>query len=173
MSLHERTLGVIGVGNVGKAVINRAVAFGMEVLGSDIESISESFVKSTGLEMVSLDELLSRSDFVSLNCTLNSTSAHLISETQLERMKDTAYLINTCRGPVVDEAALGQALLGGKIAGAALDVFEDEPLPDHSPLRGLDNCLLAPHNANSSPVAWQRVHENTINNLIQGLEVGR
>ena len=88
-------------------------------------------------------------------------------------MKDTAYLINTCRGPVVDEAALGRALLAGKIAGAALDVFEDEPLPDHSPLRALDNCLLAPHNANSSPVAWQRVHENTINNLIQGLEAAR
>lgn len=173
VSLHERTIGVVGVGNVGMAVINRAVAFGMGILGNDISPIPESFLHSTGLKMVSLDELLSKSDFVSLNCTLNPTSQHLIGGTQLDCMKNTAYLINTCRGPVVDEAALGRALLAGKIAGAALDVFEDEPLPDSSPLRTLDNCLLAPHNANSSPSAWQRVHENTINNLIQVLDAAR
>ena len=170
VSLHERTLGVVGVGDVGKAVISRAIAFGMTVLGTDIVPVPESFVQSTGLKVVSLDELLAESDYVSLNCTLNPTSNHLISDDQLERMKDTACLINTCRGSVVDEAALGRALLAGKIAGAGLDVFEDEPLPEDSPLRTLDSCLLAPHNANSSPEAWQRVHVNTLHNLISVLE---
>ena len=170
ISLHEQTLGIVGVGEVGKAVITRAIAFGMTVLGNDIEPISKSFLESTGLKVVSLDELLTQSDYVSLNCTLNPTSNHLISDGQLDRMKNTAYLINTCRGTVVDEEALGRALVAEKIAGAGLDVFEDEPLPKDSPLRTMDNCLLAPHNANSSPAAWRKVHENTINNLIKGLQ---
>ena len=170
VSLRECSIGIVGVGNVGKAVAQRAAAFGMGLLGNDVEEVSGSFVKSTGLDMVSLDELLASADFVSLNCTLNPTSHHLIGRHQLELMKDTAYLINTCRGPVVDEPELAQALQQGWIAGAALDVFEEEPLPADSPLRGLENCLLAPHNANSSPIAWRRVHENTIRNLIEGLE---
>jgi len=84
-------------------------------------------------------------------------------------MKADAYLINTSRGPVVEEPDLIQALQQGRIAGAALDVFEEEPLPVDSPLRALDNCLLAPHTANSSPKAWNRVHENTVRNLLDGL----
>lgn len=171
VSLGEGALGVIGVGNVGKAVIQRAVAFGMQVLGNDVVQVPNSFVAATGVEMVSLDELLSRADYVSLNCTLDPTSHHLIGQRELSLMKKTAYLINTCRGPVVHEPALAEALRGGRIAGAALDVFEDEPLPEDSPLRAMDNCLLAPHNANSSPRAWRRVHENTIKNLLEGLGV--
>ena len=170
VALHERSLGVIGVGDVGKAVIQRAVAFGMRVAGNDIVEIPFSFVEATDLEVMPLDGLLAQSDFVSLNCTLNPTSHHLIGDQELARMNDTAYLINTCRGPVVDEAALVRALQENRIAGAALDVFEEEPLPMDSPLRKLDNCLLAPHNANSSPSAWLKVHENTIKNLITGLE---
>jgi len=172
VSLRECILGVVGVGSVGKAVVQRAVAFGMNVLGNDLVEIPDSFVKATGLEVVSLDNLLVKADFVSLNCTLNPTSHHLIGDRELERMKDTGYLINTCRGPVVDEAALVRALQDKRIAGAALDVFEEEPLPLNSPLRTMGNCLLAPHNANSSPSAWRMVHENTINNLIQGLQAG-
>ena len=110
---------------------------------------------------------------MSLNPNLNPTSHHLISHKQLERMKTSAYLINASRGPVVDELSLVEALQQKKIAGAALDVFEDEPLPANSPLRVLDNCLLAPHNANSSPKAWERVHENTIKNLLDGLQAAR
>ena len=169
VSLRECILGVVGVGAVGKAVIQRAVAFGMGVLGNDIVELPQSFVLATGTGIVSLDELLAKADFVSLNCTLNPTSRHLIGERELSLMKSTAYLINTCRGPVVDEPALVRALQAGHIAGAALDVFEEEPLPPDSPLRYLDNCLLAPHNANSSPIAWTKVHENTIHNLIEGL----
>lgn len=173
VSLQERVLGVVGVGDIGKAVARRAVAFGMHVLGNDIVEIPASFIAATGLEVVSLDELLVRTDFVSLNCTLNPTSYHLIGQRELALMKPTAYLINTSRGPVVDEQALVQALQERQIAGAALDVFEEEPLPPDSPLRALDNCLLAPHNANSSPQAWRRVHENTIHNLLEGLRATR
>jgi D-3-phosphoglycerate dehydrogenase len=169
VSLQERVLGVVGVGNIGVAVARRAVAFGMHVLGNDIVEIPASFLADTGLKVVSLDQLLAETDFVSLNCDLNPTSYHLIGQRELALMKPTAYLINTSRGPVVDEQALVRALQERQIAGAALDVFEEEPLPPDSPLRALDNCLLAPHNANSSPQAWRRVHENTIHNLLKGL----
>ncbi len=168
-SLKECVLGVVGVGNVGSAVIQRAVAFGMRVVGNDLVEIPSPFLNSTALDMLSLDDLLSSSDFVSLNCTLNPTSFHLINADKLKLMKPTAYLINTARGPIVHEEALVRALQNCQIAGAAMDVFEDEPLPADSPLRVLDNCWLAPHNANSSPTAWNRVHENSIRQLLEGL----
>jgi D-3-phosphoglycerate dehydrogenase len=170
VSLSECALGVVGVGDCGKAVVRRAKAFGMHILGNDIVEIPEDFISETGTEMVSLDELLARADFISLNPDLNPTSYHLIGKPQLDAMKPGAYLINASRGPVVDEPALSNALQAGKIAGAALDVFEEEPLPPKSPLRKLNNCLLAPHNANSSPRAWKRVHENTVSNLLKGLQ---
>jgi D-3-phosphoglycerate dehydrogenase / 2-oxoglutarate reductase len=173
VSLGECVLGVVGVGNCGKAVVRRAISFGMRVLGNDIRELPTDFLGETRLEMVSLRELLSNADFVSLNTDLNPTSFHLIGNKELELMKPTAYLINTSRGPVVDERALIGALQGRRIAGAALDVFEEEPLPADSPLRQLRNCLLAPHSANSSPAAWQRVHENTIRNLLEGLRAAR
>ncbi len=169
VALRECTLGVVGVGNIGRAVVGRAVAFGMQVLGNDIAEVPPAFLRTTGLEMVALNELLSRSNFVSLNCDLNPTSFHLMGEREFTLIKPTAYLINTSRGAVINEAALVQALKRRQIAGAALDVFEEEPLPPVSPLRMLDNCLLAPHNANSSPEAARRVHENTIRNLLKGL----
>lgn len=170
VSLSECTLGVIGVGDCGKAVVRRARAFGMHILGNDIVEMPKDFISETGIEMVSLDELLASADFISLNPDLNPTSHHLIGKPQLDAMKPGAYLINTSRGPVVDEPALSSALQAGKIAGAALDVFEEEPLPAISPLRKLANCMLAPHNANSSPRAWKRVHENTVRNLLKGLQ---
>jgi D-3-phosphoglycerate dehydrogenase len=168
-SLSECTLGVIGVGYIGKAVIQRAVPFQMTILGNDIIEIDPVFIQDHRVEMVPLEELLSRADFVSVNCDLNPTSEHLINEKRLELMKPTSVLINTARGPIVDEKALVKALKGSKIAGAALDVFEQEPLPEDSPLRDFDYVLLAPHNANSSPQAWENVHWNTIRNLLDGL----
>jgi D-3-phosphoglycerate dehydrogenase len=169
VSLGECTLGIIGVGDCGKAVVHRAMAFGMHILGNDIVDMPKEFLSKSGIEMVALDELLAKTDFISLNPDLNPTSYHLIGEQQLTMMKPGAYLINASRGPVVDEPALARALQEGQIAGAALDVFEEEPLPAESPLRTLDNCLLAPHNANSSPRAWRKVHENTVRNLLKGL----
>jgi len=170
VSLHETTLGVIGVGNCGKAIVSRAVAFGMRVLGNDIVDMPAEFLSNTGIRMVTLETLLQEADFISLNPTLNPTSYHLINKKTLALVKSTAYLINTSRGPVIDEEALVRALEGGKIAGAALDVFEVEPLPQDSPLRRFDNCFLAPHSANSSPLAAERVHQNTIRNLLEGLK---
>jgi D-3-phosphoglycerate dehydrogenase / 2-oxoglutarate reductase len=169
MALGECVLGVVGVGDCGKAVVRRARGFGMRVLGNDIVKLPDDFISVTGLEVVSLEKLLATADFVSLNTDLNETSYHLIGKAQLALMKTDAYLINTSRGPVLEETALIQALQQHSIAGAALDVFEEEPLPADSPLRSLDNCLLAPHTANSSPRAWDRVHESTIQNLLEGL----
>jgi D-3-phosphoglycerate dehydrogenase len=170
-ALHECTLGVIGVGTIGKTVARRARAFGMKILGNDILEIDHVFLAETGVEMTALDDLLSRADFVSVNCDLNPTSFHLIDARTLGLMQSTAVLVNTARGPIVDEAALVAALNTGKIAGAALDVFETEPLPTESPLRKMKNVLLAPHNSNSSPAAWERVHWNTIRNLFEGLGI--
>lgn len=170
-TLSESTLGVVGVGNIGKAVTRRARAFGMKVLGTDIIEIDHVFVSETGIQMTSLAALLDEADFVSLNCDLNPTSQHLMNPGTFALMKPTAVLINTARGPIVDESALVEALASGQIAGAALDVFEREPLPLDSPLLRMDNVMLAPHNANSSPAAWERVHWNTITNLLEGLGI--
>jgi D-3-phosphoglycerate dehydrogenase len=170
-SLSECVLGVIGVGNIGKAVLRRADAFGMTLLGNDIRDIEPDFLAEHDVKMTSKEELLTSADFVSLNCDLNPTSYHLMNEVSLAKMRSRAYLINTARGPIVDEPALVHALEEGRIAGAALDVFEQEPLPQDSPLRSFDQVLLSPHNANSSPSAWERVHWNTIRNLFEGLGI--
>jgi D-3-phosphoglycerate dehydrogenase len=170
-SLNECTLGVIGVGNIGKAVVKRAHSFGMAILGNDIQEISPDFRKQFDLKMVSFYELLKDSDFVSVNCTLNTTSQALINREAFLKMGPESVLINTARGPIVDEKALIDALQAKKIAGAALDVYEFEPLPLESPLRHFGNVLLAPHNSNSSPKAWEKVHWNTIKNLLEGLGI--
>jgi D-3-phosphoglycerate dehydrogenase len=168
-ALCECSLGVVGVGNIGKAVLRRARAFGMELLGNDIVEIAPDFIREHRVEMIGLEEMLARADFVSLHCDLNRSSYHLINLKTLALMKAEAVLINTARGAIVDEPALIQALSSGAIAGAALDVFESEPLPLDSPLLGMDHVLLTPHNSNSSPLAWERVHQNTIRNLLVGL----
>jgi D-3-phosphoglycerate dehydrogenase len=170
-SLSECVLGVVGVGNVGKAVLRRARAFGMKLLGTDIIPIAPDFIVEIGVEMTSLADLLARSDFISLNCDLNSTSFHLINAQTLEQVKPGAVLINTARGSIMDEPALVAALQSGRLAGAAMDVFENEPLPASSPLCQMEQVMLAPHNANSSPMAWERVHANTIRNLLEGLDI--
>ena len=168
-SLSECTLGIIGLGNIGKAVTRRASAFGMKVLGTDIVEVDHVFISENGIQLTDLDSLLAESDFVSVNCDLNSTSHHLINAKTLAKMKPTAVLINTARGPLVDENALIAALKSGQLGGAALDVFEFEPLPKDSPLLKMENVMLAPHNSNSSPTAWERIHWNTIKNLVEGL----
>ncbi len=168
-TLRECTLGVVGVGHCGREVLRRAKAFGMRLLGNDIVPIAADFVQEVGVEMLPLEELLRMSDFVSLNCDLNPSSFHLINALTLAHLRPQAVLVNVARGAVVDEPALVEALRAGRLAGAALDVFEVEPLPLDSPLTGFDNVLLAPHNANSSPEAWARVHRNTLRNLFLGL----
>jgi len=170
-ALYECTLGVVGIGDIGKAVLRRAKAFGMTLLGNDIIEIDHDFISEVNVEMTSLEDLLSRSDFISLNCDLNPTSFHLINREKLSHFKSGSILINTSRGPVVEEVALIEALQSEVLAGAALDVFEEEPLPPDSPLLKMENVMLAPHNANSSPASWEHVHLNTIRNVFIGLGV--
>lgn len=168
-ALRECTLGVVGVGKIGKAVLKRAQAFGMELLGNDIVEIDSEFITEVGVQLLDLKYLLKQADFISINCDLNPTSKGLINREAFKLMQPHAVLINTARGPIVVENALIEALRDKSIAGAAMDVFEEEPLPGENPLRAMDNVLLAPHNANSSPSAWERVHLNTVRNLIAGL----
>ena len=170
-ALNECVLGVIGVGFIGKEVLRKAHTFGMTLLANDIIPIPEEIITKYSIEVVTLQELLQRADFVSVNCDLNPTSIHLINSDTLQYMKDSAVIINTARGPIVEETALIDALINRRIAGAALDVFEDEPLPADSPLRTMNNVLLAPHNSNSSPAAWERVHWQTLRNLLVGLGI--
>lgn len=169
VALHERSLGVIGVGRIGKVVLRKAHAFGMELYGNDILEIDPSFLDQVPVSMVPLGELLSASDFVSVNCDLNPTSHRLLAGEEFELIRQGAILVNTARGAVIEQRALIQALQDGRLGGAGLDVFEDEPLPEDSPLRAMDNVLLAPHNANASQMAWERVNWITIRNLFQGL----
>lgn len=168
-SLKERSLGIIGVGNIGKAITKRANSFGMRILGNDVKKISPDFIKKTGIEIVSLNQLLKESDFISLNCDLNPTSYRLLNKEKFALIKPTSFIINTARGPIINEKDLISALASKQIAGAGLDVFENEPLPIDSPLRKFSNVLFSPHNANSSPSAWKYVHENTLKNLIEEL----
>ena len=169
LSLRECTVGLIGVGNIGRAVARRLVPFGPRVLGCDPITPPESFLQACKVEMMELHSLLSESDIVSVHCDLNPTSDHLLDAVALERMRPSAIVINTARGRVMEERALVRALQAGRLAGAALDVFEDEPLPASSPLRTMANVLLAPHNANSSPRAWEAVHRQTVENLVRHL----
>ena len=169
VALRERTLGIVGLGNIGLAVAKRAQAFGMTVVGTDIDEQAGHRATKVGVAVRSPEELLKLSDYVTLHCDLNPTSFHLMGAANIALMKPSSYLINTARGPMVEEQALVSALEREAIAGAALDVFEEEPLPLESRLRGFSNCLFAPHNANGSPSAAEKVHISTITNLLKGL----
>ncbi|WP_144835694.1 2-hydroxyacid dehydrogenase [Kocuria rosea] len=142
--LQGKTLGVVGMGGIGQATARRAKAFGMEIVYQSRSEIDPGIVAELGARRVDLDELLSISDVVSLHCPYGHATHHLIGAEQLAAMKDSAYLVNTARGPIVDEAALAAALREGRIAGAGLDVYEHEPRV-HPELLELDNVVLVPH----------------------------
>ncbi|WP_221936935.1 phosphoglycerate dehydrogenase [Mycolicibacterium sp. 018/SC-01/001] len=149
------TLGVIGLGAIGRAVAQLATAFGMRVLAHD-KLIDNVYADQHGIEAVPLEQLLSSSDFVSLHLFLGPETHHLINAERLAMMKPTAYLINTSRGPIVDEAALVEALRTNVIAGAALDVVEQEPLAPDAAIRTLPNVVLTPHIGGSTRQARDR-----------------
>lgn len=169
-ALNESTIGVIGVGAIGEAVLERARPFGATLVGNDIRTIDIAKTASLGVEMTSLDDLLRRSDYISVNCDLTPESHHLINERTLGMLQSHAVLVNCARGPIIDEKALEKAVREGRIGGVAMDVFENEPLPGDSELRNYGNVLMAPHNSNSSPSAWQRVHLNTLDQLVASLK---
>lgn len=144
VGLQSRRLGIIGMGGIGEALAQRAKGFGMTVVYHNRRAVDVETEERLGAQLVGLHELLETSDIVSLNCPYSETTHHLIDAVALGRMKSSSYLVNTARGPIIDEAALAEALLNGEIAGAALDVFENEP--DVYPgLLGLDNVVLVPH----------------------------
>ena len=144
-----QTLGVLAYGNVAKATVRRAKAFGMNIIAYD-PYISEIKMTSDGVEPVSFNELLARSDYLSLHCLLNEETRHIMNADAFKKMKETAYLINTCRGGVVDEKALIEALQNNEIAGAGLDVLEQEPINIENPLLTMDNVILTPHVASAT-----------------------
>lgn len=142
--LADKQMGIVGLGRIGRAVARRALGFGMDVVYHNREPANPTIERQLSARYVDLDELLATSDVVSLHCPLNDDSHHLIDAAALERMKGSAFLVNTARGPVVDEDALAEALDTGAIAGAALDVFEEEP-DVHPGLLDRDRVVLAPH----------------------------
>lgn len=144
VGLQGKTLGVIGLGRLGSQVATVGQAFGMQVLAWS-QNLTEERATQYGATLVGKDELLSRSDVVTLHLILSQRTRGLIGQRELDLMKPTAYLVNTSRGPIVDESALLQALEQGRIAGAGLDVFDEEPLPLNHALRHLDNTVITPH----------------------------
>ena len=162
-------LGIIGMGKIGKAVARRAHAFGMRILYADPETQSE-IEALTGAVRMPLDELLAQSDFVSLHTPLMASTRSLIDEGALKKMKPSAILINSSRGPVVDTAALLHALQSGQIAGAALDVTDPEPLPADHPLYSLPSCLIVPHIGSATWNTRRAMAERACQNLLAGLQ---
>lgn len=149
LGLRGRTLGSVGVGNIGGDMARLLRPFDLRRILAYDPYISSAQAAELGVELVDLDTLMAESDFVSINCPLTKATFHLIGEQQIGRMKPSAMLINTARGPIVDQAALTRALQERRIAGAALDVFEQEPLAADDPLIQLDNVILSPH-----AIAW-------------------
>ncbi|MEM2946807.1 MAG: glyoxylate reductase [Candidatus Bathyarchaeia archaeon] len=164
--VYGATLGIVGAGRIGTAVARRAKGFNMKILYYDVVPMPPEIEKEIGARRVDLDTLLRESDFVSIHVPLIKETYHLINEEKLRLMKNTAYLINNSRGPVVDEKALYKALKEGWIAGAALDVFEQEPTPVDNPLLELDNIVVAPHISSASYETRSRMAEMVAENLV-------
>jgi phosphoglycerate dehydrogenase-like enzyme len=143
--LYDKTLGIVGLGNIGKKVARRAQAFGMKVEYYDVKRLSEDEEDALGVKFRLLKELLRRSDYVSLHVPLNASTRHMIGAGELALMKPSAIIVNTSRGPVIDETALHATLAAHKIFGAGLDVFDQEPPPPNNPLFSLDNVVLTAH----------------------------
>jgi phosphoglycerate dehydrogenase-like enzyme len=144
MGLTGRTLGVVGAGGIGKELLQMARVFDLKLLAAD-PYVDFATIEGLHARKVTLDELMTQSDFVVVTCLLNDETRKLIGERQLALMKPTSYLINVARGPIVDEAALYKTLSSRNIAGAALDVFEEEPTPASNPILQLDNVIVSPH----------------------------
>jgi D-3-phosphoglycerate dehydrogenase / 2-oxoglutarate reductase len=169
ISLSGRTLGIVGLGSIGRALAHRAIALGMRVIGYEIVPGTAERAATIGVQLVDLDSLIAEADLISLHCPMTDQNRHMIGVTQLARMRPGSYLVNTARGPLVDEVALVEALASGHLAGAALDVFEDEPLPPTSPLIQMKNVVLGSHNASNTREAVARVNEMAIANVLQGM----
>jgi len=170
--LEGKRLGIVGLGNIGKKVARRVHGFDMDVVYYDVLRLSEDQEDALGVRFALFDELLRTSDVVTLHVPLNDVTRGMISTRELGLMKKSAILVNTCRGPVVDENALHQALTAGTIAGAGLDVMVEEPPKKNHPLFSLPNVTLTPHSAGPTWDNWARAYRNGYDN-IQRIEAGR
>ena len=170
--LSRKTLGIVGLGNIGKKVARRAAAFDMTVQYYDIARLTEAEEDALGVRFVLLPELLRTSEVVSLHVPLDDSTRHLLGAAEFAQMKPGAVLINTCRGPVVDEAALYQALKSGQVAAAGLDVLVDEPPAPKHPLFALPQVTLTPHSAGPTWENWTARFRNGFDN-IQRVAAGR
>ena len=167
--VHHKTLGILGMGRIGQAVARRGRGFSMRILYHDARRAPEAVERELGLEFVDLARLLGESDFVSLHVPLMESTRHLIGRAELASMKRTAILVNTSRGPVVDEPALAEALERHVIAGAGLDVYENEPRVDPLLLK-LENVVLAPHIASASVDTRRKMSMMAAENAVAGME---
>jgi len=163
--LYGRTLGIVGFGRIGRAMAKRAHGFGLRVLVADPQ-VDAQMVRHLGCELVDLDTLFAQSDYISLHAPLTPETRHLVNRERLARVKSGSVLVNTARGGLVDEAALVEALESGRLAGAGLDVFEEEPLPEESPLRRMDRVILTPHVAGLSEDALERMTRACVDNIL-------
>lgn len=166
LTLSEMTIGIIGYGRIGSIVAEKLSVFTKNIIWHDIKTDKE--LKPDGKffgKRVAMKELLKEADIITIHCDLNPTSFHLISEEKIIQMKKGIIIINTARGPVLNEPDIEKYLKNRKIGYVGLDVFEEEPLPADSYLRKSDNCILLSHNTNSSPLHWERVHLNSIKML--------
>ena len=167
--IHNATLGIVGFGRIGIAVARRAKGFGMRILYTDIVRNKQA-ENELGLEYVTMERLLGESDFITIHTNLTPETHHLIGRKQFENMKPTAILVNTSRGPIVDNMALYDALRTGKIGYAALDVTEPEPIPVDHPLLTLENIVVVPHIASASVATRTKMALMAAENLIAGLK---
>ena len=170
--VYGATLGIIGMGRIGFEVARRSLGFNMRVLYNDIVR-QEGYEAQLPMEYVDIDTLLAQSDFVSLNAVLNGSTYHLINAEALRKMKPTSVLVNASRGPIVDQQALHEALKGGEIAAAGLDVTDPEPIPDDDPLLTLENCLVVPHIASASVATRREMSRIAAVNLLNGIRGDR
>ena len=171
--VHGATIGIVGFGRIGQAVARRAQGFGMEILYHDLQPLPPDVTDPLGATFLPLEELLPRSDFVSLHVNLSPVTRHLINVDTLAMMKPTSVLLNTSRGPVVDQAALATALRDGTIWAAGLDVTDPEPIRMDDPLVGMDNCLIVPHIASASRATRARMAAMAAANLVAGVRCER
>jgi glyoxylate reductase len=169
VDVHGGTLGIVGFGRIGREMAKRARGFSMRILYHDVARASVEDEEALGATFVPLDTLLAESDFVTLHVNLTPETRHLINAGALARMKSTAVLVNTSRGPVVDQAALYEALRDGAIFGAALDVTDPEPMSADDPLLTLPNCIVVPHIASATHVTRGKMARIAADNILAGL----
>jgi D-3-phosphoglycerate dehydrogenase len=169
-SLADKVLGVAGFGSIGQAVAQRGQGFGMRVVAHDVADAAGAAAEDLGVEMLGRDELFKQSDFLVLCSPLTPETRHMVSESTLALMRPGSFLVNVGRGPLIDEPALVRALDSGQVAAAALDVFEEEPLPATSGLRRFEQCVFGSHNASNTREGVLRASARAVENLLQGLD---